>query len=213
LAWRIGKALVTGEPLPDSLRAALGTRVPVVLQAYGTAEAGLIGYETAPGSGLALPPGIVVEVCDLDSGAPREDDKIGQVVVTVLRGDLGLVRFGTGDLSAWMAGERGVARLVGVLGRMGEAVKVRGLFLHPRQAAAAMAGVRGVSGYRFVVRRVEHQDALTCDVVAAEGADAAALAAAVRERIRSELRLNAGVEVVASLPVGGKVIVDERDWK
>jgi phenylacetate-CoA ligase len=46
------RALVTAEPLPDSLRALLRERVPTVLMAYGTAETGLIGYETEPGGGL-----------------------------------------------------------------------------------------------------------------------------------------------------------------
>ena len=38
--WRLAKAVVTAEPLPDSLRAVLQERVPTVLMAYGTAEAG-----------------------------------------------------------------------------------------------------------------------------------------------------------------------------
>jgi phenylacetate-CoA ligase len=106
-----------------------------VHQAYGTAETGLLGYETAPGSGLALPTGVLVQVCDTDTGRPHLDDSPGQVVVTLLRPGQPLVRFGTGDLSAWILGRDGSLRLAGVLGRTGEAVKVRGLFLHPRQAA------------------------------------------------------------------------------
>ena len=39
--WRLSRALVTAEPLPDSLRALLQERVPTVLMAYGTAETGL----------------------------------------------------------------------------------------------------------------------------------------------------------------------------
>jgi phenylacetate-CoA ligase len=212
LAWRIRRASVTAEPLPDSLRAWLEPHVPVVLQCYGTAEAGLLGYETAPRSGLAVPGDVLVEVCELDGGAPRTDDGIGQIVVTLLRPEQPLVRFGTGDLSAWTIGSDGTLRLAGVLGRMGEAVKVRGLFLHPRQAAAALAGVAGLVRWRFVVGRVEHQDQLRCDAVVAEGADAAAVAAALRERIKSFLRLSADVACVAELPEG-PAIVDQRDWK
>ena len=52
----------------------------------GTAEAGLIGYETAPGSGLRLAPGVLVEVCDLTTGAPLTEGE-GEVVVTLLRPD------------------------------------------------------------------------------------------------------------------------------
>jgi phenylacetate-CoA ligase len=212
LAFPVRRALVTAEPLPDSLRDWLAGHIPVVLQAYGTAEAGLLGYETAPHSGLKVPDDVLVEVCDLDSGAPRLDDGVGHVVVTLFEPGLSLIRFGTGDLSAWITAPDGSARLAGVLGRFGEAVKVRGLFLHPRQAAAALDPVTGLARYRFLVRRVEHQDSLRCEIVAAAGADEDALAASVRGQIRSALRLGADVVCVTELPEG-KTIVDERDWK
>lgn len=211
-AWTIRRALVTAEPLPDSLRDWLTTQVPTVLQAYGTAEAGLIGYETAARSGLRVADDVLVEICDLDSGAPRHDDGIGQVVVTVFEPQHPLVRFGLGDLSAWQVGADGSLRLAGVLGRLGEAVKVRGLFLHPRQAAAALAQVAGIARHRFVVSRVDHQDALRCEIVVAAGADPGALVAQVREQIRAQLRLAADVVCVAELP-DGPAIADQRDWK
>jgi hypothetical protein len=34
---------------------------------------------------------------------PAPDDRVGEVVVTTLSGDYPLLRFGTGDLSAWAA--------------------------------------------------------------------------------------------------------------
>jgi len=211
LPWTIRRALVTLEPLPDSLRSWLEVHVPVVLQAYGTAEAGLLGYETAPRSGLRVPDGVLVEICDLDSGAPHLDESVGQVVVTLFEPAQPIVRFGTGDLSSFTLGADGSLRLAGVLGRLDEAVKVRGLFLHPRQAAAAIDRVPGIVRYRFIVDRLEHQDLLRCEVVPEPGAHVEALADRVREQIRAALRLRADVICVASLPEG-KIIVDERDW-
>ncbi|HEX6685668.1 MAG TPA: AMP-binding protein [Candidatus Limnocylindrales bacterium] len=206
----VRRALVTAEPLPDSLRSWLTERVPTVRQAYGTAEAGLLGYETGPGSGLALPAGVLIQVCDLGTGQPHVDDTIGQVVVTLLRPDQPLVRFGTGDLSAWTLGADGSLRLTGVLGRAGEAVKVRGVFLHPRQAAAALAGEPGVTAYRFVVERTDHRDNLRCEIVAAPTSDPH-LSKRVHELIRAHLRLSAEVVCVPSLP-DGPTIDDQRDW-
>jgi phenylacetate-CoA ligase len=216
LPWSIRRALVTAEPLPDSLRSALEAHVPLVLQAYGTAEAGLLGYETAPRSGLKVPDDVLVDICDLDSGAPRHDEGLGQVVVTLFAPEQPLVRFAVGDLSRWTLGPDGSLRLAGVLGRIGDAVKVRGMFLHPRQAAAALDGLPGLAGYRFVVGRVAHQDTLRCEIVLAGGADETAVAAAVRERIRSTLRLGADVVAApdpAELQRKPATIVDERDWK
>ena len=209
--WVLRRALVTAEPLPDSLRALLRERVPTVLMAYGTAETGLIGYETAPGEGLVPAPGVLVQICDLDSGEPITEGE-GQVVVTLLRPDYPLVRFGTGDLSAWRLGPDGDARLVGVLGRSGAAVKVRGMFLHPRQAASVFAGVGDVQAWRFVVDRIDHRDALSAEIVVREGVDAAAVVADVTDRVRSGLRFTCAVSAVDTLPADVAPITDRRDW-
>jgi phenylacetate-CoA ligase len=206
----IRRALVTAEPLPDSLRTWLQSPVDTVHQAYGTAEAGLLGYETAPDSGLALPAGVLVQVCDPATGAPVLDDSVGQVVVTLLRPDQPLVRFGTGDLSAWRLGADSSLRLAGVLGRIGEAVKVRGMFLHPRQAAQVLAAETAVAAYRFVIDRVEHRDTLRCELVPAPGADAG-LADRVRDKIQSRLRLTADVVCVPVLD-DGPILDDRRVW-
>ena len=209
--WRLHRALVTAEPLPDSLRALLLERVPTVLMAYGTAETGLIGCETEPGGGLVPAPGVLVQICDLDTGAPITEGE-GQVVVTLLRPDYPMVRFGTGDLSAWRLGPDGSPRLVGVLGRSGAAVKVRGMFLHPRQAAAVLAGVADVQQWRFVIDRVDHRDELGCEVVVRPGVDASAVVADVTERVRSGLRFSCAVSAVESLPDDAAPITDRRDW-
>jgi phenylacetate-CoA ligase len=210
--WRLTRALVTAEPLPDSLRALLEERVPVVRMAYGTAETGLLAYEQEPGGGLVLADGVLVEICDLDTGAPITAGE-GQVVITLLRPEYPLVRFGTGDLSAWADGPEGAPlRLVGVLGRVGQAVKVRGMFLHPRQAQAAIAGIEGVEAWRLVVDRRDHLDQLRCEVVLADGAAGDAVLEQVRTRIRSGLRFASEVVAVPSLPPDASVIADARDW-
>ena len=133
-------------------------------------------------------------------------------MVTLIRPDYPLVRFGTGDLSAWTTGPDGSARLVGVLGRSGQAVKVRGMFLHPRQATAALAGTPGLADWRLVIDRVDHRDELTCEIVAEAGAEAADLARRVADRIRDGLRFSATVTSVAALP-GQEVLVDRRSWE
>ena len=214
---RFERALVTAEPLPPSLRSWLQERVPVVRQMYGTAESGTLGYECEAESGLHVPYDALVEVCALDDGAPRLDGGEGQVVVTLFSDHYPLVRFGTGDLSAFAPGDcscgRPTPRLVGWLGRTGEAVKVRGMFLHPRQVTAVMAQVPAVSTYRFLIDRVDHKDVLRCEVVpAAEGIDHAHLAAEVHDTIRSGLRFDVDVKVVTALEAGATPITDLRTW-
>jgi phenylacetate-CoA ligase len=215
---RFQRAMVTAEPLPPSLRSWLQEQVPVVRQMYGTAESGTLGYECEAESGLHVPADALVEVCALDDGSPRLDGGEGQVVVTLFSDHYPLVRFGTGDLSAFAAGDcscgRPTPRLVGWLGRTGEAVKVRGMFLHPRQVTAVMAQVPSVSAYRFLIDRVDHKDVLRCEVVpAAEGIDHHHLATEVHDTIRSGLRFDVEVLVVRALDAGVAPITDLRTWE
>lgn len=211
--WQVEKALVTAEPLPDPLRTVLSERVSTVLMAYGTAEAGLIGFETRPGGGLVVPADIYVEVCDPDTGAPVPAGEPGEVVVSTLSPDYPLMRFGTGDVSRWTLGAAGDLRLAGVLGRVGAAVKVRGMFVHPHQArevVQALAASGGVAA-RFVVDNEAGRDVLRLEVVAADGADREALTQRAGELTRDSLRVRPEVVLVGSLAEGDP-LVDVRRW-
>jgi len=210
-------AVVTAEPLPDSLRAQLEAWVPTVRMAYGSAEAGLISYEDGRGTGMVTAADIVVDVCDIADGTPLASDAPGEVVVSILRETAPLVRFGTGDLSAWVTdgGEPvrtdGRRRLVGVLGRTGQAVKVRGMFLHPTQVRSVAATLPGIAAVRFRIGREDHRDSIVAEVVVADGADRESATAEAAELIRSQLRFRAEVRAVEAID-GDEVIVDERSW-
>jgi phenylacetate-CoA ligase len=215
-SWPLERAFVSAEPLPPSLRAWLDERIAVVRQGYGTAETGNLGYECNARTGLHLPEDRLVQVCDPNTGEALWDGREGEVVVTVLSPDYPLVRFGTGDLSAFLVEpcDCGIPtpRIAGWLGRVGEAVKVRGMFLHPRQASAALDGFDGVERFRLVVDRREHRDLLRCEVVPREGAHALGLPGAIKERIRSGLRFDAEVVLVDGIEPDSPLIVDLRTW-
>ncbi len=216
-SWRLRRAFVTAEPLPPSLRTWLHERVETVHQGYGTAETGNLGYECGRMDGLHVPADALVQICDLTIGAALPDGMEGQIVATVLRPDYPVVRFGTGDLSAWTTspcacGEP-TPRIRGWLGRVGDAVKVRGMFLHPRQVEAVMAVVDDVERYRFFIDRVDHRDVLRCEVVPTRTADSERVTAAVRERVRSGLRFDVEVAAVSHLTDGDGAIADVRTWE
>lgn len=216
LRGQLVKAFVSAEPLPPSLRALIQEYGIAILQGYGTAEAGNLGYEVAPDAGWTVPDDALVQVIDINTGQPLGPGETGEVVCTLFEPAYPLIRFGTGDLSALHAEpcpQTGRPRLVGWLGRAGDAVKVRGMFLHPRQAAGALKAAPGLAAYQFVVTRQSHTDHLTCRVVAAPGADPAAVASAVQSAIRDGLKFRAEVEVVDSLPEGAPPIQDERVWE
>lgn len=215
---QLRRAVVTGEPLTPSLREAVRSRGVSVLQAYGTADVGLIAYECPEGEGLHLDDGVVVEVCDPE-GRPVEMGAIGEVVVTLLEPTYPLIRFGTGDLSAMIPGPcrcgRPSLRLKGWLGRVGDAVKVRGIFVYPRQIEEALASSGEPVGrwQARVERDAHHRDRLLLLVEAAAGkqVDPERLVAAVR----AATRLTAEVETVApgSIPDGAPRLEDRRRWE
>jgi phenylacetate-coenzyme A ligase PaaK-like adenylate-forming protein len=210
--WRVERALVTGEPLPDSLRRELTRHVPTVHMAYGTAETGFLAYEDAAGSGLKVRDDVLIQICDLDTGRAITDGE-GQIVVTLLRPDYPLIRFGTGDISRWQPAADGTRRLAGVLGRVGQGVKVRGMFLHPLQVNKVLEAVHGVEAYRMVVERSDHRDELRCEVVVRADTPADQVRYDVAERVRAGLRFNVAVIEVSQLTPDGPVIDDRRSWE
>ncbi|WP_420633820.1 phenylacetate--CoA ligase family protein [Candidatus Palauibacter sp.] len=193
------RALVSGAPLPPALRHRLEKGHGInVFQVYGTADVGAIAYECEAKRGWHIAPGVVVEVLDPGTREPTDPNSPGEVVVTSPNPVYPLVRFGTGDLSAFMPDAcscgRTSARLVGFLGRVGEGVKVRGMFVHPRQLAQALGAGTGVARYQGAVTAEDHRDILTVSVEAraGRGLDLDGLA----ERLREATRLRVDVRAV-----------------
>lgn len=217
-SWPLNKAFVAAEPLPPSLRALFEEQYGIlVYDGYGTAETGNLGYNGPERQGWHLPDDALVQVCDLNSGEPLPPGQTGEVVVTLFRRDYILVRFAVGDLSALM--EPGAPtviptpRLVGWLGRSGDSVKVRGLFIHPRHVEEAIRTLQGVAAYQAVVVREHHRDDLICRIVPAADADETALRHSAEQALYDALKLHCRVEIAPALPEGAKPFVDERTWE
>ena len=136
------KALVSGEAFPPALRDWLAARGLHAYQAYATADVGLIAYETQARQGLVIDEGVIVEIVRPGTGDPVPEGEVGEVVVTVLNADYPMLRFGTGDLSAVLAGPcptgRTNLRIKGWMGRADQTAKVRGMFVHPSQVAEVL---------------------------------------------------------------------------
>jgi len=211
----LSKALVSGEYLPPTLRAAMAERGIAMLQCYATADLGLIAYESQAQEGMIVDEGIVLEIVRPGTGDPVADGEVGEVVVTSLNPDYPLIRFATGDLSAVLPGAspcgRTNRRIKGWMGRADQTTKVRGMFVHPSQVNAVLKRHPELGRGRLVVARVDDQDAMTLRVEC-QGSTPDGLAAKVVESIRELCKLRGEVELVApgSLPNDGKVIDDTR---
>ncbi|OZI20838.1 AMP-dependent synthetase [Bordetella genomosp. 9] len=208
-------ALVSGEAFPAALRDSLSARGVDAYQAYGSADLGLIAYETPAREGLVLGEEIIVEIVRPGTGDPVPEGEVGEVVVTTLNPDYPLVRFGTGDLSAVLPGTspcgRTNTRIRGWLGRADQATKVRGLFVHPSQVADILRRHPEALRARLVIGGEIGADTMTLRVEA--DAAPAGLAEAIARSVRDVAKLRAEVILCApdSLPNDGKVIDDTRN--
>jgi phenylacetate-CoA ligase len=213
----ITKAMVSGEACPPSLRDWFSQQGVSAYQCYATADVGLIAYETPAREGLVLDEGVIVEIVRPGTGDPVAEGEVGEVVVTVLNPDYPLVRFGTGDLSAVLAGHcptgRTNTRIKGWMGRADQTTKVRGMFVHPGQIAEIVKRFPEVGKARLVVTGEMANDQMTLQVETASSAEG--LQQRIAEAVRDVTKLRGDVQCVAvgSLPNDGKVIEDARSYK
>ena len=186
-------------------------------QCYVTADVGLIAYETSARSGLVLDEGVILEIVRPGTGDPVPEGEVGEVVITVLQADYPMVRFGTGDLSAVLAGAcptgRSNTRIKGWLGRADQTAKVRGMFVHPSQVAEVARRHPEVQRARLVVAGEMANDTMTLHVEVPGAPDG--LAARLADSVRDVTKLRADIVLCApgSLPNDGKVIEDARSYK
>src|SRR5579863_1957519 len=210
----IKRGLVSGAALPGSLRTELASRGIAVMQAYATAELGVIAYETPALQGMVVNETAIVEIVRPGTGDPVAEGDVGEVVVTSFNPDYPMIRLATGDLSAILAGRspcgRTNMRIKGWMGRADQTTKVKGMFVHPGQVAEIAKRHPELGRVRLSVTREAEQDVMT---LAAECVgEARGLADAVAASVQAVTKLKGRVKLVTpgSLPNDGKIIADER---
>jgi phenylacetate-CoA ligase len=217
----LNKAIVGAEYLPPALRQAMAARGIRVLQLYATADIGLLAYESAMpdgkvNEGMILDEALILEIVRPGTGDPVPAGEVGEVVVTSLNADYPLIRFGTGDLSAVLAGTspcgRTNTRIKGWMGRADQTTKVRAMFVTPKQVGEVLRRHREVLKARLVVEGETGNDRMTLKCEAQ--ARPSGLAEAIVASIRDVTKLRGEVELVApgTLPNDGKVIDDTRKY-
>jgi phenylacetate-CoA ligase len=212
-------AFVAAEMLPESLRAdieAFGVRCR---QGYGTADLGCLAYECSELGGWHLHPDVLIEVLDLETGQPAAPGQPGEIVATLFDEAYPLLRFATGDIGALApAGRcacgRVAPKLAGLVGRVGDAVKVKGMFVRGGQVEAVLKRFPEAGRFRAVVTRDQHVDQLTYEVEVERPGDGA-LAATLGAALREELKVRGEVTLLArgALPEDARKMDDRRVWK
>jgi phenylacetate-CoA ligase len=210
----IKRAIVSGAAFPPSLQKEFKSHGIEAFQAFGTADLGLIAFETSARDGMVVNEDIIVEIVKPGTGEPVAKGDVGEIVVTTLDPDHPWIRLAIGDLTAQLAGTspcgRTNLRIKGWMGRADQATKVKGMFVRPEQIAEIGKRHAALGRLRLVVQRENEQDVmrLRCESASSD----VALREAVVATLRAVTSLGGSVELVpaGSLPNDGKVIVDER---
>jgi phenylacetate-CoA ligase len=210
----IRRALVSGAAFPKSLQEEIKARGVEAYQAFGTADLGLIAFETPSREGMVVNEDLIVEIVRPGTGDPVAEGDVGEIVVTSLDPAHPWIRLALGDLTAALPGTspcgRTNMRIKGWMGRADQTTKVKGMFVRPEQIAEIARRHPELGRLRLVVTRAGETDAMTLKAEAAN--PDAALRDAVNATLRSVTKLGGNVAWVApqSLPNDGKVIADER---
>lgn len=213
LRLKMTKALVSGGALFASLRQYYAARGIACIQAYATADVGLIAYESPGHEGLIVDEGVIVEIVRPGTGDVVPDGEVGEVVVTSLNPDYPLIRFATGDLSAVMAGRspcgRSNMRIKGWMGRADQTAKAKGMFIRPEQVAELAARFPALGRMRVVIAREGEADVLS--LLVETGGN---LPESLAQSAQDVLKLRPKLVAVApeSLENNGLVIEDRRKY-
>lgn len=212
---------VAAEMLPESLRSKLEEKFEMTIrQTYGTADIGCLGYECLQKSGMHIPDDKILEIVDPQTGKQLGPGKTGEIVATTFNRTYPFIRFGTGDLSILTETPcpcgRTSSRLLKILGRVDQATKVRGLFVHPRQVDEVASRHGEIVKYQMIITRKHDKDEMMFRVeIKEEGISLEKLKDEVEKSIRDVIKMRGDVQFVpkGTISEGSRKIEDQRSWE
>jgi len=219
---KLSCALVWGEPLLPEVRQALERDYHIRLTDGLGIGVGLdFGYVCGEHAGFHITEEQFVEVVDPDTGKQLKPGEIGVVVVTGFSNNaFPMIRYKTGDLSKLEVEPcpcgRTSPRLMGILGRVGDSVKVRALYITPGQVKSVVSRFPAVAKCQVVVSRIGYKDDMTFNIeLADETIDREKFVNELQTSFQDACRLR--IDRICfvprgAIPEGYKTIVDERSW-
>jgi phenylacetate-CoA ligase len=210
----IKRALVSGAAFPKSLQEEIKSRGVEAYQAFGTADLGLVAFETPAREGMVVNEDLILEIVRPGTGDPVAEGDVGEIVVTSLDLHHPWIRLALGDLTAALPGRsscgRSNMRIKGWMGRADQTTKIKGMFVRPEQIAEIGKRHPELGRLRLVVTRAGETDVMTLKAECTSPSEALQDRLAVS--LRAVTKLGGSIELVpsGSLPNDGKAIADER---
>src|SRR5207302_10012217 len=210
----IKRAMVSGAAFPPSLQQEIKARGIDAYQAFGTADLGMVAFETPAREGMIVNEDLILEIVRPGTGDPVAPGDVGEIVVTSLDPDHPWIRLALGALTAALPGispcGRTNMRIKGWMGRADQTTKVKGMFVRPEQIAEIGTRHPGLGRLRLVVTRDGETDAMTLKAECASPSET--VQSEVAATLRAVTKLGGQVELTSpgSLANDGKVIADQR---
>ncbi len=214
--FTLRRSSFAAEPLEASLRRRFEQDYSIdTYQMYGATEVGDVAYECPEKKGWHICEEVIVEIVDPETGKAVSNNELGEVVVTRPNDIFYLFRFATGDLSSIIEEPcpcgRTSHRLNGITGRVGDAVKVRGMFVTPSQLKKIGELLPGIK-FQLGVDRRAHRDILKVHLE--RTGDEAALRSRFEKAFRNLCTVSIDeCEWVETGTLDGDLIKDRRHWK
>jgi phenylacetate-CoA ligase len=221
--FKLRSAVVAAEPLLPEVRRTLEGDYGISLtNGLGIGYGAWLGFECRQAAGFHMLEETFVEIVDPETGKQLGPGEVGAMVITGFNNDaFPIIRYLTGDLSAYTAETcpcgRTSIRLQGIMGRIGDSIKVRALYLTPGQVKTVASRFPAITQYQVVVSRVGYRDDMAFNIeLGDEAIDRERLCAELQTCFQDACRLSIDrINLVprGTITVEHKIIVDERSWE
>ena len=189
-----------------------------VREMYGGAETGFIGSECAYGGGMHIYTDSIVEVIDSKTGEIVSDGGPGEIVVTDFsRKGMPIIRYRTNDIVEGINSDpcpcgRTSLRMGRIVGRTGDILRVKGVYLIPARIAEVIELYKELGRFQVIVDRTRIRETLTIKVESSDIERDQNIKRRLADDLRAVTRLNAIINLVPFDSIKEEVpqIIDNR---
>lgn len=188
-----------------------------VREMYGGAETGFVAAECPYGGGMHCFTDSIVEIIDPFTGQSTDGEGSEIVATDLSRKAMPLIRYRTGDLTEGLNFEpcpcgRTSPRMKRIVGRTGDIVRVKGVYLIPDKVKQVIRTHKGLGKFQIIVDRPRLEDRLLIKVESSDSKRGQGIRNNLIGDLRAVTRLRAEIDLVpfGSIAQGAPILIDKR---